>query len=284
MSNGEHIRLEELELFALGALPEAEAAALQAHVSGCGECAMKLAEARGHAALLTFAVKQDKPAGTIKAELMARIRANREAEERYAWPVKTGGRGGGQARGKPEAKSSWLTWVLVPAAVVLALVSFVLSWQNRRIAAELDREHKEAEALVHDREEIEKLVGVLAAPDTVTVKLAGIGDAGNANGVVKFNAKAGVVLYAADLPKLPPDKSYQMWLVPESGAPISAGLLGPGGRAWGRMWTGDVPANTQAKAFAVTIEPVGGMAQPTGPKILLGATQGREEDSSLRSE
>jgi len=32
-----------------------------------------------------------------------------------------------------------------------------------------------------------------------------------------------------------------------------------------------VPANTRAKAFAVTVEPLGGTPQPTGPKVLLGA-------------
>jgi len=105
----------------------------------------------------------------------------------------------------------------------------------------------------------------------VTVKLAGTGGTASLNGVVKFNANAGVLLYAADLPRLPAEKSYQMWLVPQDGAPISAGVLGPGGHAWGNMWTGEVPAGTQAKAFAVTVEPVGGVAQPTGPKVLLGA-------------
>jgi len=266
--------LEELELFALGALPEDEAEALHAHVSGCGECAIKLAQTRGNAAMLAFAAKQDQPAGTVKAELMARIRANRDAEERYAWPSNITGREGQEAKAKPkaDAKSSWWNWVLVPAAVALALVSFGLSWQNRRIVAELQKERQAAESLIHDREQIEKLVGVLASPDTVTVKLAGTEDALNASGLVKYNGKAGIVLYAADLPALPAGKSYQMWLVPIDGAPISAGLLGPGGHAWGNMWTAEVPANTQAKAFAVTIEPVGGMPQPTGRKVLLGAT------------
>jgi anti-sigma-K factor RskA len=271
LSSGEHIRLEELELFALGALPEDEAAALQAHVSGCEECSANLAAARGDAALLAFAVKQDAPAGTIKAELMARVRANREAERRVAWPAKPAEADRDIAARKPVLGSSWWNWVLVPAALALALVSFALSWQNRRIAAELQKERQAAEAMVHDREQIEKLVGVLASPDTVTVKLAGTSDAANASGVVKFNAKIGIVLYSADLPALPKDKSYQMWLVPTNGAPISAGLLGPGGHSWGSMWTAEVPANTPAKAFAVTIEPVGGAPQPTGPKVLLGA-------------
>ena len=270
MSNGEHIRLEELELLALGALPEDEAEALQKHVSGCDECAARLAEARGQASLLAFAVKQERPAGTIKAELMARVRANRRAEEMNAWPSRVPTE---DQEKKAKEERGWLTWVLASAGVLLALVSLGLSWQNRRIAAKLEQQRKLAESSIREREQIEKLVGVLAAPDTMTVKLAGQGEMANASGTVKFNAKAGMVLYeAANLPALPAGKSYQMWLVPTSGTPISAGLLGPGGHAWGNMWMAEVPANVEPKAFAVTIEPAGGMDQPTGPKVLIGAT------------
>ena len=160
MSNAEHIRWEELELFALGAMPEDEAAAVRAHVSGCEECAAQLAQARGSAALLAFTAKQEQPAGTVKAELMARVRANREAEQRNAWPAKLAGASRSEVRRQvPETSGVWWKWVLVPVAVALAVVSFALSWQNRRITAELDREHKAAEALIHDRERIEKLVG-----------------------------------------------------------------------------------------------------------------------------
>ena len=155
MSNAEHIRLEELELLALGALPWEKAAAIEAHVSGCEECALKLAQARGNAALLSFAVKQERPAGTVKAELVARIRANREAQERNAWPQKAPMT---PSIPEPKARGSWWNWSLATAAVALALVSFGLSWQNRRIATELQKEHQAAEALIRDREQIEKLV------------------------------------------------------------------------------------------------------------------------------
>jgi anti-sigma-K factor RskA len=272
LNNGEHIRLQELELFALGALPENEAAVLERHVSGCSECAANLAQARGNAALLAFSAKQELPAATVKVELIGRVRAN-QAAERAARPSRTQrpDTHGGAAH-RPQATGSWWNWVLVTVAVLLALLSFGLSWQNRRITAELAKERKAAESLIWDRERIEQLVGTLTAPDTLTVKLAGSGDTASATGTVKFNSKSGVVLYSANLPALPPDKSYQMWLVPATGAPISAGLLGPGGHAWGNLWTAQVPANTQAKAFAVTIEPVGGMPQPTGPKVLIGTT------------
>lgn len=271
MSNGEHVRLEDLELFALGALPENEAAELQSHVSACDECSARLAEARGHASLLSFAVKQERPAGTIKAELMARVRANRQAEEMNEWPARMHTED--QHKQAKEGTRGWLTWLLAAAAVLLAVVSFGLSWQNRNMAARLQQERKVAESSIREREQIERLVGMLASPDTMTVKLAGMGEMPEATGMVKFNPKAGMVLYeTANLPALPAGKSYQMWLVPVNGAPISAGLLGPGGHAWGNMWMAEVPGNVQAKAFAVTVEPAGGANQPTGPKVLLGAT------------
>ncbi len=273
MSDDAHVRLEDLELFALGGLPEAEAAAMRAHVAGCGECAMKLAQAHGKTAMLALAGKQERPAGAIKAELMARIRANRESEKQFGWAVSTrdSGTEGEKKKMATDAKSSWWNWALVPVALALAVVSFGLSLQNRKMAEELKRERQVADALIHDREEIEKLVSVLAAPETATVKLTGTGDAASASGVVKYNGKMGAMVYSAELPGLPTGKNYQMWLLPANGAAISAGLIGTGGSAKGKLWTADVPANTEAKTFAVTIEAAGGAAQPTGPKVLVGA-------------
>lgn len=270
MSSTEHILREDLELLALGALPEQEAAAAGAHVVSCPECAARLAEARGSAALLAFAAPQDHPAGTVKAELMSRIRASRESERHYAWPSKI--EGTRDAKVATKRRRSWWTWLLAPAAVSLAAVSVALYWQNHKMSIELEQQKQAADAVIQNRQEIEKFVSVLAAPDTMTVRLQGMGDAAKSSGMVKFNSKAGMVLYQADLPPLPPDKSYQMWLVPAKGTPIDAGLIGPGGNAWGSMWTGEVPANTEPKAFAVTVEPVGGMPQPTGPKVLVGTT------------
>lgn len=274
MNRAEHIRLEDLELLALGALPEEEEATLQQHLSECDECPERLAEARGHVSLLAFTAKQERPAGTVKAELMARVRVSWEAEQHYAWPMPREAQQDPSSaiRRQPEVRRRWWTWALVSAAVVLALISYGLSRENRRIAAELKQQRNAADRLIRDQKQIEGLVRVLAAPDTQTVRLVATQKGLNASGVVKFNSKAGVVLYTADLAPLAAGQSYQIWLVPVSGAPISAGVLGPGGHAWGNLWIGEVPANTQAEAFAVTIEPVGGASQPTGPKVLLGAT------------
>lgn len=272
MSEEQHVQREELELYAVGALPEEEGAALKEHVARCDGCARKLAEAHGVAALVGFAAKQERPAGTIKAELMARVRASREKEVAYEWPLQKESSDLRQTREDREAEGrmAWWNWVVVVAALALALVSLGLSWQNWKLTAQLAKEQKAARALAENQEEMEKVVRVLAAPDTVTVKLAGMGDVVGAKGEVKYNGRMGTLVYSAELPELPVGKSYQMWVVPVKGAPMKGGVLGAGGSAWGDLQTAAVPAEIEAKEFMVTIESGGAVSQPTGPKVLAG--------------
>jgi len=76
-------------------------------------------------------------------------------------------------------------------------------------------------------------------------------------------------------PMAPPSgKSYQLWLLPTQGAPISLGVLTPGQARYA------IPAAVQAqlaqaKAFAVSVEPAGGSPTglPTGAVIMAGAAQ-----------
>lgn len=263
MSNETHTREEDLQLYALGALAEAEATELRLHVAGCSVCANKLAEWRGHAALLAFDVAQETPSAAAKDKLFARIAAERE----------TGARGRMPLRGADTRRAvRWWNWVLVPATAVMALLSFGLWRQNNRLFAELQEAQRVAANLERERVRVQKLVNVLAAPETITVKLASPENAAGASGVVKYDRRTGVVVYTAQLPALPAEKVYQMWLVPASGAPISAGIFVPGAAGSAHVWSAEVPGDTEPKAFAVTIEPAGGLAQPSGPKVLLGAS------------
>jgi anti-sigma-K factor RskA len=116
---------------------------------------------------------------------------------------------------------------------------------------------------------IHAMTRVVNAPDTVQVSLAP--QAGTPPGTAKvlYNARLGIVVYTGVIAPAPSDKSYQLWLVPASGAPVSAGLVEAnqeGGAAVAHL-----PQGLSAKAFAVTMEPKGGRPQPTGPKVLVGA-------------
>jgi len=263
LSNETHIRAEELELYALGALTETEAAAVAAHVSGCAECGTELAEARGRAALLAFSVAQEKPGAGVKEKLLARIQAEQGAQEIV----------GARESVREESKrgGAWWNWVLVPATAALALLSVALWQQNQSLTKELQAARESTAELEKARLHVLGLVNVLSSPQTITVRLAGSGETEGASGVVKYNKEMGEMVYSAELPALPADKVYQMWLVPVQGAPISAGIF-TRAEAEKKFYSAKVPAMSEAKAFAVTIEPAGGVASPTGPKVLVGVS------------
>jgi anti-sigma-K factor RskA len=260
LTNGSHIRIEDLELLALGALPQDEAAAVLAHVSGCDECARALAEARGRVALLAFSVEQEAPPAGAKQRLMARIAADRGDQRSSA-----------REAGRADVRAPWWNWVLVPASLALAAVCLLLSWQNRKLGAELDKARTAATGWRQDADRSAEMLRTLTSPDTISVKLGVTGDTKQGRAVVKYNQRTGTILYTAeDLPPLPAGKVYQMWLVPTTGTPIDAGVFDP--TLSGRVWAAQVPANTAPKAFAVTIEPTGGLPKPSGPQALIGAS------------
>ena len=70
---------------------------------------------------------------------------------------------------------------------------------------------------------------VLFAPDTLRVDLAGEGPAPGSTARAFMSRHSGLVFAANQLPALPADKVYQLWVVPQGDAPvpISAGLLAP---------------------------------------------------------
>jgi anti-sigma-K factor RskA len=267
LNDSSHIREENLELYALGALPEAEAAAVKVHVAGCRECAAKLAEALGNVAVLALAAEQEKPAAAVKEKLFARIAAERAATRSVTHTV------GGQetVREVKRPRDNWWNWVLVPATVVLAIFCAELYRENRTLTGEVREARRMAAEFEKERLHVMGLVNALSARDTETIRLASTKDGiPGTDAVVRYNKRLGKVLYTAELPALPPEKVYQMWLVPTNGAPVSAGTFTAIGPGRAEPWEAEVPANSEPKAFAVTVEPAGGVPKPTGKIILLG--------------
>jgi anti-sigma-K factor RskA len=120
-----------------------------------------------------------------------------------------------------------------------------------------------------DAETLRESSEVMGAPDTVPVTLqqqAG-GPPGQAH--VLYNARLGLVVYSGEIAPAPAGKSYQLWLVPAAGAPVDAGVLAANPQAGAVVV--HLAQGIAAQAFAVTLEPLGGRPQPTGPKVLVGA-------------
>lgn len=259
MTNSHIANASDFELYALGALEGEERRALESHVVSCVECARKLAEAQGRIALLAFAAPRTEPSPAVKERLLRAARgvASREARQQ------------GRAVPEPQRAPDWWTWSLAAAAVVLATASLVLWNQNKR----LDRQLTDMRAAMQDQQKqldyARTVAHLIEAKDTVTVALAPMPGMGEGAAHVMYNARMGMLMYDGWIDPPPQDKSYQLWIVPMDGAPISAGVFNPVTNDTAH-WMTKTPVGVAVKAFAITLEPAGGAPQPTGPQILAG--------------
>ncbi|HVB36555.1 MAG TPA: anti-sigma factor [Candidatus Acidoferrales bacterium] len=261
MTNGHPIRAEEFELFALGVFAGEERAPIQAHIDSCPECARKLAEARGRIALLAIAAPEQSPPSVVKQRLLEKVRAEKSSN---AAPVRI--------RGTRPAIRWWNT-IWAPAALALAIATIFLWISDRRLDNQLQHIQQVTQTYQTQTEHAQALVNVLAAQDTVTVKLDATPSMPKAWGYVKYNPRMGMMCYSADLPEPPPNKVYQMWVVPATGNPVSAGVFMPAAAHGGHMPMAKVPPGIDCKWFCVTVEPKGGKPAPTGPKVLVGTLE-----------
>jgi hypothetical protein len=82
-----------------------------------------------------------------------------------------------------------------------------------------------------------------------------------ARGRFFVSPRRGIVLIASSLPPLAPDRTFEMWVLPQSGNPIPAGTF-RGEREGTAVHVRPGPVQSAA-ALAVTVEPSGGSQQPT---------------------
>jgi len=260
--NGHPTRPEDFDLYALGVLEGEEKAAIESHVPTCAECAAKLAEARGRIALLAFSAPRVEPSPAVRERLMRQVHASAEsAGVRHA-----------QRAGEPERAGGffgrWWAAILVPVGVALAIATIFLWSENVRLSRELAQQRANLEDQKKQLNEARHMADLLEAKDTVSVALAEQPGMPKGDLRVKYNAKMGMAVCDGWVEPAPANKSYQLWLVPMEGKPISAGVIDHGGPI--NPWMMKLPQGMAAKAFAVTLEPEGGMPQPTGPMVLVG--------------
>jgi anti-sigma-K factor RskA len=256
--NGHPTREEDFDLYALGALEGDEKLAIESHVVSCADCARKLAEAEGRIALLAFATPRVEPEPAVKQLLMEQVRAAAEsaAPEREPESERTTG-------------SKWRNAVLIPVGAALAIATLLLWNENRRLDQQLAALHASMQQQQKQLQDAREVAGLITASDTITVALAP--QAGMPKGAarVMYNAKMGMLMYDGEIEPAPSGKSYQLWLVPANGSPINAGVFtAVSGQP--NHWMMKLPQGIEPKTFAVTLEPAGGMPQPTGPKVLVG--------------
>lgn len=170
-------------------------------------------------------------------------------------------------------RRGWLTPVFGLAALVFACVAAWLGWRARQdtvqirvLQAQLTAARAHSHELVAAWDTTNELLG---APGTIRVALAQQPGGPEGRAGVLYNARLGSLAYTGELAPAPADRSYQLWLVPARGAPVSLGIFS--GEQPTTILTAKIAPGLAAKAFAVTLEPKGGSQGSTGPKVLVGA-------------
>jgi Anti-sigma-K factor rskA, C-terminal len=186
----------------------------------------------------------------------------------------------------PPARSA--IWLLATAAsLVLATGLAIYTSQLRGRIGVLEGELRDARARATAAEQraidaqqaiagTRITVAVLTAPDVARIDLAGQSPvAPRASARAFWSRSRGMVFTASNLPALPPGRVYQLWVVTDQPAPISAGLLTPDAQGSVNE-TFNTPSDIpQPVALAVTIEPAGGVQSPSGERYLVGTVAGR---------
>lgn len=258
---------ENAAAYALGALTPEERAALEAHLAepiAHEGCAAALAEANDTAALLAAAQPPMRPGEHVWQAIEREIGTAVPARRRTVWR---------------EAAA----WSLAAAA---AAVAFVLGMEYRaseRRLATRERELQSLAALETDKQicmrelatarvslrEKEAALALIGDPGTQLVQLAAQGaEPYRASAILNPDQRSAMILTRELKPQQ--GKDYQLWLI-RGEEKIPAGILrtDAAGTTLARISEEALRAG-RPDAFAVTIEPQGGMPQPTGPIILLG--------------
>ncbi|MGC8551310.1 MAG: anti-sigma factor [Phycisphaerae bacterium] len=275
---------ELIPLYVAGGLSDNEARQLQSHLAtGCPGCNAMLTEFTTVGATLALMLPPAQPNPDVHASLMARI-------ERHADNVEP--RTPGQSR-------RWYAMGGLAAAIVLAVTliavssywHLVITQKNQQLVAMRDRLDAaknsvnlltakyqaavQTTALLQLQiKQSEMTRKMFMAKQLQVVALSGKPVDKRAVGRIFYNAKTHMWQFCAmGLKPLPPTKTYELWFITKDHTKKAAGTFNVDASGDG-MLTAAVGQNMdKVSAVAVTDEPAGGVAVPTGSIQLIGTLQ-----------
>jgi len=251
-------RFEELAaLQALGLPLGEEAGAFARHrEEGCPTCERLLVEFPVAASALGAGVPARRPRPEIKARILRSL---------------PGALASVVAMPRRSSAAAW--WLAAAAALLFVLAVFDdarLRQQREDLRSQTAQLAAEVATARQDVARRDLRVRVLESDDVKVLFLGGKDPQPSARAKVFWSEKAKTgMLLAGNLAPLPPDKQYELWVFAE-GKPVAAGVFDVDASGRALFESTSLPGVAAAQNFAVTIEPRGGVPQPTGPIVLVG--------------
>ncbi len=277
-----------LPFYVLAALTPEEQAQVEAYVRSHPEVEAELAEMKTAAAALPYAAAPMTPSPAVKERLMAQVQAAPRQAAQTPRPASAGTStpaGLPAPAARPPQTAWWQRWQAwwaglwaMPAfsAAALLLIITLGFWgfaQNRQlqtIRAQNAALNAENEALRQAVLGEENLIAVLSSDSHQAITIRGTEVQPQARGhLFQDAASQAAVLVVSDLPLLPADRTYQFWLI-QAGVAVDAGIFQVNQDGRGLLTLPPSLAVSPFDAIGVSIEPLGGSAQPTGDIVMLG--------------
>lgn len=253
---------ELIDAYVLGTLSEAERAGVEEHLAGgCPACDARMAEAGEVVVELARGLERLEPSPEVKRSLMMRVagqsipdaRASGRRSRSAVWPIRA--------------------LAVLSSAAVVAMFFWGVSL-NKKVE-ELHSRAVESEErlarLLEDNAVQNEAAILLGKPCTKLVDLKGVEPNPQAFAKMFLHPEETVaVLYAYQLPVVPSDRRYQVWVKQnDSARAVGSFTVREDGSAL--LEFRGLPPTTTIDSFIVTIEPVEGVSQPSGMTYLLGS-------------
>jgi len=252
---------DDLALHALNALEGEDRASLEKHLANCTQCRMELEQLRGDGALVALSTIGPEPPLRARQRLLDAV-----AKEAAASATRTQN---ARATGQPRS----LLWGLLgwTAAVALIVPAAALWKENSALKVSLASASMQAEHNKQELEDLRRIAAPIIAPEGQRFTLVAMKSPAQPQGKAFYlRDHSNLVFVANNMPALPAQKAYELWLIPAQGAPIPAGVFKPDARGSATVVNPPLTAGLEAKGFAITVEDEAGATTPTMPIVMMG--------------
>jgi len=254
---------EDLALYALDALSGEERAVLEQHLATCASCRLELEQLRGDGALLALSTLGPKPPARARQRLLDAVAAEAANSPRE------------RARKDEElrmvGRRSWWGWLGWAATAAVIVYASSLWKENLGLRQSLASVSMRVEATTKELADVRRIMAPITAPEAQRITLVAVKTPVQPQGKAFYlRDRSSLVFVASNMPALPPQKAYELWLIPAQGAPIPAGVFKPDARGSATVVDPPLPAGAEAKAFAITVENEDGASSPTMPIVMMG--------------
>jgi Anti-sigma-K factor rskA len=239
---------EHYELYALGIAEEPERGEIRVHLNrGCEACGAGVKRALETTALVGATAPPAQPSPQLRRRILASV----GSEKKTLW---------------------WIpVWAVGLATIVLLMIlNGSLSSTSARRAREAAQLREQMSVQTAEIARLSEAFAILSGPGTTEASFGGQ-QPRPPHGKVFVNPSRGVLLIASNLPRTPPDKIYEMWIIPKGAKPVPAGLFqsqDDGNAMHVRPGTVDLASTA---AVAVTVENQAGADQPTTTPLIVAA-------------